>query len=233
MVRRRHRQVRSAVVVFVTLMLAAACSQDGPAAPDQPAAPDGDDCQGDVEEGYRPLFDGTQESLDRWRMAGPGGFELQDDCSAVTVGGMGLLWFPEEFGNYRLRLDWRMTGDDNSGVFVGFPDPGTDPWVAVEQGYEIQIDATDAPDRTTGAVYTFQGADAVARDEALRPPGEWNAYEIAVTGQRITVHLNDVLINEFESTDPARDLTTGHIGLQNHGEEDEVYFRNVRIAPFG
>jgi hypothetical protein len=46
---------------------------------------------------------------------------------------MGLLW---------LKLDWRMAGDDNSGVFVGFPASG-DPNSAVGNGYEIQIDATD------------------------------------------------------------------------------------------
>ena len=50
---------------------------------------------------------------------------------------------------YSLKLDWRMAGDDNSGVFIGFP-PSSDPWSAVNNGYEIQIDATDAPDRTTG-----------------------------------------------------------------------------------
>ena len=48
-----------------------------------------------------------------------------------------------------------MPGDDNSGIFIGFP-PSTDPWSAVNNGYEIQIDATDAADRTTGSVYTLQ-----------------------------------------------------------------------------
>jgi len=185
---------------------------------------------GEVEEGYRALFDGTRESLDAWNMAGPGSFELTQDCTMRTVGGMGLLWFPEQFGDYSLKLDWKMRGDDNSGVFVGFPDPGNDPWIAVNQGYEIQIDATDAHDRTTGAIYTFQGADAEARDRVLREPGQWNSYEIVVEGQNIKVFLNDTLINDFTSTAPARDLSSGFIGLQNHGAVDDVQFRNVRIA---
>ncbi|MEE6274681.1 DUF1080 domain-containing protein, partial [Georgenia sp. MJ206] len=184
---------------------------------------------GEVEEGYTALFDGTQASLDRWNMAGPGSFELQEDCSALTVGGMGLLWYPEEFESYSLKMDWKMAGDDNSGVFVGFPDPGDDPWVAVNQGYEIQIDATDADDRTTGAIYTFQSADLAARDEALNPPGEWNSYEIVVDDPNIRVYLNGVLVNDFVSTDPARDLSSGFIGLQNHGGSDSVSFRDVRI----
>jgi glucose/arabinose dehydrogenase/PKD repeat protein len=181
------------------------------------------------EAGYTALYDGTVASLENWTMSGPGEFVRQDDCTILSTGGMGLLSYSEEFGSYSLKLDWKMAGDDNSGVFVGYPAPGDDPWVAVNQGYEIQIDATDAQDRTTGSVYTFQAADIAARDEALNPPGEWNSYEIRVVGQTIRVYLNGVLINDFTSTDPARDLTQGFVGLQNHGGGDDVWFRNVRI----
>ncbi len=213
----------------VALLLAAACS--GPAAETDSATSTPGRCDPtEPETGYRALFDGTRESLDAWRMAGPGSFELQEDCTLLTVGGMGLLWFPEELGAYHLRLDWRVAGEDNSGVFVGFPEPGEDPWVAVEHGYEIQIDMSDQPDRTTGAVYTFQSADLQARDAALNPPGKWNTYEIVVQAPTISVHLNGVLVTDFESTDPERDLRSGHIGLQNHGDDDAVSFRNVRVA---
>jgi cytochrome c len=142
---------------------------------------------------------------------------------------MGLYLYEQEFGAYSLKLDWKMAGDDNSGIFVGFPDPGNDPWVAVNQGYEIQIDATDAPDRTTGSVYSFQSADIEARDAALNPPGEWNSYEIVVQGQTIKVVLNGTVVNNFVNTDPARDLTQGYIGIQNHGGSDDVSFRNIQI----
>lgn len=185
------------------------------------------DCR--PENGYRPLFDGTQASLDGWRQAGPGSFTLSDDGTLTSTGGMGMLWYAGSgFGSYSLKLDWKMAGDDNSGVFVGFP-PSDDPWSAVNNGYEIQIDATDAPDRTTGAVYGFQSADIRKRDRALNPPGEWNTYEIRVEGERLRVYLNGVKINDFTNTDPARSLTDGHIGIQNHGADDEVSFRNVRI----
>ncbi|MEE6297377.1 TIM barrel protein, partial [Georgenia wangjunii] len=45
----------------------------------------------------------------------------------------------------------------------------------------------------------------------------------------IRVYLNGVLVNDFVSTDPARDLSSGFIGLQNHGGSDSVSFRDVRI----
>ncbi|WP_265522348.1 family 16 glycoside hydrolase [Oerskovia flava] len=186
---------------------------------------------GDVEDGYTALFDGTLASLnDGWRMAGPGGFGRQDDCSIRTEGGMGLLWYTEqEFERYNLKLDWKLVKDDNSGIFVGFPNPGNDPWVAVNQGYEVQIDATDAADRTTGAIYTFQGADPEAVEASLKPVGQWNAYDIRVEGDRIRVYLNDTLVNDFTSTDPARDLSSGFFGIQNHGGGETVSFRNIRI----
>ncbi|MFJ3407576.1 family 16 glycoside hydrolase [Promicromonospora sp. NPDC090134] len=181
------------------------------------------------ERGYTALFDGTLASLDGWNMAGPGSFGRQADCTIRGAGGMGLLWHSTELNEYSLKLDWKLKKDDNGGVFVGFPDPGNDPWIAVNQGYEIQIDATDEPDRTTGAIYTFQGADPEVVERALKPVGSWNSYEIRVEGQTIKVILNGELVNDFVSTDPARDLAQGFIGLQNHGQGEAVSYRDVRV----
>ncbi|WP_405542335.1 ThuA domain-containing protein [Streptomyces phaeochromogenes] len=188
------------------------------------------DCR--PEKGYSPLFDGTAESLADWKQAGPGSFSLSDDGTLTSSGGLGMLWYADRgLGSYSLKLDWKMasaSGDDNSGVFVGFP-ASDDPWSAVNNGYEVQIDASDAPDRTTGAVYSFQSADISKRDRALNPPGEWNTYEIRVEGERLRVYLNGVKINDFTNTDPARSLRDGHVGIQNHGAEDQVSFRDIRI----
>ncbi|MEU6604418.1 ThuA domain-containing protein [Streptomyces shenzhenensis] len=187
------------------------------------------DAQADCrpENGYRPLLDGT--SLDGWRQAGPGSFTLSEDGTLTSTGGMGMLWYADQsFGAYSLKLDWKMAGDDNSGVFVGFP-PSDDPWSAVNNGYEIQIDATDVPEKTTGSVYGFRSADLKKRDRALNPPGEWNTYEIRVEGERLRIWLNGVKINDFTNTDPARSLRDGHVGIQNHGADDQVSFRDIRI----
>jgi glucose/arabinose dehydrogenase/type 1 glutamine amidotransferase len=176
--------------------------------------------------GYRPIFNG--QTLDGWKQAGPGGFDIKDGTLA-SKGGMGLLWYQaKELKSYSLKLDWKMQGDDNSGVFVGFP-ASDDPWSAVNKGYEVQIDATDAPDRTTGSVYTFKAADIKARDAALKPPGEWNSYEIKVQGERLQVFLNGVKINDFTNKDPERSLTDGYVGIQNHGDADHVSFRNIQL----
>jgi hypothetical protein len=142
----------------------------------------------------------------------------------------------EEFqAPYSLKLEWMKPGDDNSGVFVGFPaDPDPSDGdntvnTSITEGEEIQIDSTDDPDSTTGAIYNEQAADAAARDAALKPDGEWNEYEIRVEADRIIVFLNGVKINEWVDDDPNVDLAQGYIGIQNHGVDDDVFFRNIRI----
>ncbi|MEH0984425.1 ThuA domain-containing protein [Micromonospora sp. CPCC 205556] len=184
------------------------------------------DCR--AETGYTALYNGSTTG---WSQAGPGSF-TNTDATLTSVGGLGMLWYSaKEFTNYSLKLDWKLAGDDNSGVFIGFP-PSSDPYSAVNNGYEVQIDATDAADRTTGAVYTFKSADLAARDAALNPPGEWNTYELLVEGERLQIFLNGAKINDFTNTNPARSLA-GHIGIQNHGNGDDVSFRNIRIKELG
>ncbi|MFI7273272.1 ThuA domain-containing protein [Streptomyces sp. NPDC049879] len=187
------------------------------------------DCR--PENGYTALFDGTQASLDAWEQAGPGGFTLADG-TLTSFGGMGLLWYPvTPFSDYSLKVDWMMPGDDNGGVFIGFPDPQGDPWGPVDQGHEIQIDATDAdPSRTTGSVYSFSAPDPAVRDAALNPPGSWNSYEITVRGRDVEVYLNGVQVNAYTST---RDIALGHIGVQNDGDGMDINYRNIRIRQDG
>ena len=52
-----------------------------------------------------------------------------------------------------MELNWKVSKeDDNSGVFVCFPDPNDDAKIPVKRGYEIQIDdAAGNPLHQTGA----------------------------------------------------------------------------------
>jgi type 1 glutamine amidotransferase len=185
------------------------------------------DCR--PETGYTTLYNGSTTG---WSQAGPGGFG-NSNATLTSSGGLGMLWYStKEFGSYSLKLDWMMPGDDNSGVLIGFP-AGSDPNAAMANGYEVQIDATDTADRTTGSVYGVKSADIAARDAALNPPGEWNTFELLVEGERLQVFLNGVKVNDFTNTDPVRSLASGHIGIQNHGTGDDVSFRNIRIKESG
>jgi type 1 glutamine amidotransferase len=168
---------------------------------------------------YHVLFDGTAPRA--WKQAGPGSF-LHEGDALVSEGGMGLFWHPRVLRDFILLLDFQVgRAEDNSGVFVRFPDPGDDPWVAVKQGYEIQLcDAAPAKHRT-GSVYDFQDARAVP----TKPPGEWNHLAIVCEGQRYVVKVNGMTVNEFTGDRGVE----GRIGLQNHDAKSRVRFRNVRV----
>ncbi|MFC4591582.1 ThuA domain-containing protein [Sphaerisporangium corydalis] len=185
------------------------------------------DCR--PESGYTPIFNG---STNGWSQAGPGSFSTTD-ATLTSHDGLGMLWYSaKEYHALSLKLDWKMDGDDNSGVVVGFP-ASSDPWSGLNNGHEVQIDATDTPEHTTGSIYGFKAADTAARDAALNPPGRWNTYELVVEGERLQVYLNGVKINDFTNTDPARSLQQGYVGIQNHGTGDEVSFRNIRVKELG
>lgn len=185
-------------------------------------------------DGYTSMFDGTLASFTDWQLAGPGSFSRTPDCTLQAHGGMGLLWHDIELERYRFRTDFRpATAAANSGVFVGFPEPGNDPWVAVDHGYEIQIDDVGAGSpvgqdiNRTGAIYSFQAPSSFPAVN-----GAWNTLEIEVDDPWIRVWVNDELVNEFEDPDGSgRDLSFGHVGLQNHPSSGGlVQFRNVQYV---
>ena len=170
---------------------------------------------------YHVLFDASG-SREGWKMCGPGAF-LQKDGVLTATGGMGMLWHERPFQNFILMLDWKVQRkNDNAGVFVRFPDPGNDPWVAVNKGYEIQIGDTAQAKHRTGSIYSFKDSTEVPTFEV----GKWNHYEISVVGQRYTILINGKLVNEYVGSRSA----VGHIGLQNHDDKSRVGFRNIRVV---
>jgi hypothetical protein len=203
-----------------------------------------------ADSGFQLLFDGT--SLGKWRMStiknqpgrdDPGRFFIVDGALEAAPGtDLGMLWYTEPApADYVLKLEWlQLRDDDNSGVFVRFPDPdskGYDntAWVASNFGFEVQIDQlarTDGkPVHLTGAIYGF----APPKDPTalpVRPPGDWNVFEIRVQGQTYDVKLNGVAITHFVNTDGARGLPTAagrrsFVGLQTH--TGRVRFRNIQL----
>lgn len=178
------------------------------------------------ESGFIPLLSTSTSS--GWAQCGPGRFTVQDGV-ATGEGGMGLWWYTNRtFANFILRGEWRQAGaNSDSGVFFRFPNPGQDPWVAVRKGHEFEIgDARPAtPMEGTGAFYPFAGPARLP----LRPPGEWNRYELTCIGPNYTLRLNDVVVNTW--TDTEGRPREGHIGIQNYPYPDAVQHRYIRIKP--
>jgi hypothetical protein len=176
------------------------------------------------EEGFTPLF--GSNSKDGWAQCGPGGFTLEKGL-ATGYGGMGLWWHTrKQFTNFVLRGEFvQDQAMADSGVFIRFPDPGNDPWVAVRKGHEIEIgDSTPAQAKDgTGSIYPFHGPVEVP----VKPLGQWNDYEIVCNGHNYSVRLNGKLINTW--TDSTKRSSRGYIGLQNYNDGKTVRHRNLRI----
>ncbi|MEM9080194.1 MAG: DUF1080 domain-containing protein [Verrucomicrobiota bacterium] len=169
------------------------------------------------------LFPDQQQA---WKMAGPGEFQIEDDI-ATASGGMGLWWFSaRQYQCATLSLEFKTTDEeDNSGIFIRFPDPGNDPWVAVKQGYEIQINGSQISNKHTGAIYDLQAPV----ENPINPPGEWNSYQIHTLQNEILVVLNNKLINVFQP-EKGRGDKKGYFGIQNHDPDSPVQFRNITVT---
>jgi hypothetical protein len=189
-----------------------------------------------AEAGFTPVWDGR--TVDGWRQAGPGTFAIVNDgaaegCRLESRGGLGLFWYElAQYDEFVLRLQFKTQDDtDNSGVFVRFPNPQTDPNVAINQGHEIQIREGvegDGENQKTGSIYNLDREDA----RAAKPAGEWNDYEIKFDNGTYTITLNGTVVNTFTPTG-AQVRNPGHIGIQNHGDADRVSFRNIRVQHIG
>ena len=177
----------------------------------------------DNDSNFTSIFDG--KTLDGWKMAGEGRFVIvESDAALKSEGGMGLLWYSENiYKNFILKLEWKVSDeDDNSGVFVRFPNPDDNPNIAVREGYEIQIDDRGGnPIHQTGAIYDFAAPSKVVS----KPPGQWNTMEIQVLSQSYTVIINGQKVTEFTGSR----ITEGYVGLQTHDDKSKVSFRNILI----
>jgi len=215
-----------------------------------------------LEQAFEYIFDGTNASFSKWLQAGGGAFALVNGEMVAQPGGgeIGLCYFSRPLGNFTLRLEFKLSANDNnSGVFVRFRNPrlpvpdrlnpnitylyGNQAWVGVDTGFEVQIDETARPDgadkHRTGAIYniltepngpTFQQYN---RPDPLRV-GVWNEYEIEVIDQTYKVRLNGKLVTTFTNTDSYRGkpstVDPDSGFIGLQCESGRVAFRNIRIS---
>lgn len=189
-----------------------------------------------AEEQWKPLFNG--KNLDGWKHVGPGSFAV-DDGQLKTEGGMGLLYFEKQaFENVVLRIIYKNPGGKNGGVFIRIPEKPTEPWMPVNKGYEVQIDDRGDDYHRTGVLYSL----TKARSKPSKPD-EWNTMEITLAGDRTVIRINDQTVTDYTEGQPVpkkkiwyepergRRPTKGYIGLQNHGKDEVIYFKEVSVRP--
>ena len=190
--------------------------------------------------GWVLLFDGTSaENFRGYRKDGmPSGWKVSNGTITRHAGG-GDIITRDQFDDFELMLDWKISKGGNSGIMFNVTEDKPNPW---ETGPEMQI-LDDAPGmnrkHAAGANYDLHAAP----EGITRPAGQWNQVRLVVDGDHVEYWLNGRLICAFElgseqwnkdvaaskfRTMPAfgkRD--SGHICLQDHG--NEVWFRNIRI----
>lgn len=180
------------------------------------------------EAGFKPLFAG--DSLDGWKVMGkPEGFTIEDGVLR-SEGATGGNWIRYEtpLEDFALRLQWKISKEGNSGVFIRALEEGN-PW---ETGYEVQL--YDAPGREpqygTGSLYGYFAPDP----EPNHDPDVWHDLEIICQGPKIKVIADGekVLDVDQTSSEKSKDKPLkGYIGLQDsHSTEGHyIEFRNVRM----
>lgn len=180
------------------------------------------------EEDFQRVMTG---GLAGWKMIGAGNFIELGGNTIESNGGTGLMWYTQkQFKNFILRAEWQaLDVTDNSGIFIRFPDPGTDLNIPITQGYEVQIDNTghnpdngtlNDPLHKTGAIYKL------APSNAAPAIGQWHTFEIEAKGTTITVRLDGQQVSELKN---ASRSPKGFIGLQNHHINSRVQFKRLRI----
>jgi hypothetical protein len=190
---------------------------------------------------WQQLFNG--KDLTGWKHVGPGNMSVEDGLIR-THGGMGLLYWTEgKISNSEIRVVYKMRDhNDNSGVFIRIPVEPREPWMPVHYGYEVQIDnhpedSKEDEYHVTGTLYSL--TKPLARSG--KPGPEWNTMLITLDGSHTLVVLNDVKVTDYTegqpvppkkfSFEPERGTrpNEGYIGLQNHSENDIVFFKEVAV----
>lgn len=210
------------------------------------------------EEGWELLFDG--ESTEHWRGYGkdsfPHGWVIEDGALKVEgsgageAGGGGDIIYDQEFKDFELSLEWKVSEGGNSGIFYLAEEVEGEPIYTSAPEMQI-LDNEKHPDarlgkdgnRQAGSLYDL----VPAKPQNARPVGEWNEVSIIVYRGTVVHNQNGENVVEYHLwTDDWNEMVEnskfkdwenflnaggddrqGYIGLQDHG--DDVWFRNIKI----
>lgn len=150
-----------------------------------------------------------------------------------------------EYGNFDLRLEWKIAPGGNSGIMFFVKEDSARypyPW---HTGPEMQVlDNAAHPDakiikHRAGDLYDLISVSK----ETVKPAGEWNQVRIVANNGALDFYLNDahvlhttlwdeswqalVASSKFKNMPGFAAFRSGRIALQDHG--DNVWYRNIRI----
>jgi hypothetical protein len=136
-----------------------------------------------------------------------------------------------------VKAEVMTTPGSNSGIYfhTKYQEEG---WPAV--GYEAQVNNTHIGEgdyrelKKTGSLYGIRNTY-----KQLVPDNEWFDYHILVTGSRIRIKINDILVVDYRQAAPADSADKvsypgkGTFALQGHDPHSKVLYRNIRVKIVG
>ena len=168
-----------------------------------------------------PLFNG--KDLTGWA---PKGADVWSFDKGVLTGRSNtkkqgsVLWSEAKFKDFTLELDFRFSGDIDSGVFLRTENDQ----IQIGTSRSLKRDMTGSPYIGTIGKYPVEAHDV----KSLLKEGDWNHFRIAAKGSHYVVELNGKPVLDYTSDTAAKE---GPIGLQVHpGVDMTIEFRNVDLV---
>lgn len=186
------------------------------------------------ESGFESLFNG--KDLTGWKGAAEN-YEVADGAIRCKAGHGGVLHTEKEYGDFVVRLEFRLPPGGNNGLAIRYPGQGDAAYAGM---CELQVLDSEHPKYAKLDPRQYHGSAygmIPAARGFLRPTGEWNYQEVTVEGSKLKVELNGNIILDGDlapvaefmanSPHPGKGLTKGYFGFAGHS--DPVEFRAVRI----
>ncbi len=191
------------------------------------------------------LFNGTD--LNGWSHVLVGDGVKKEDVWSVEDGVLickgqpfGYLFTEDSYQDFTLTFEWRWPeGKEpgNSGVLLRI--------AGEPNGFMPKCVEAQLKNGSAGDIWAFFGAKVEGDEDRMvevkdhedlkdfigvkgmklaeKPVGEWNRYEIKLTGGDLELKINGELVNRASGLD----VLSGPIGLQSEGAE--IHFRNIEL----
>ncbi|MEP7108772.1 MAG: DUF1080 domain-containing protein [Ferruginibacter sp.] len=206
-------------------------------------------------DGWVSLFDGNtttgwhsygkEKAGELWKIADGALYLDTSKKEGFQTSGGGDLVTDAEYGNFDLKLEWKIAPKGNSGIIFYTHEDTVKYKYTFYTGPEMQIvDNNGHPD---GKIMKHKAGDLYdlisSSKESAKPVGEWNEAEIIAKDGKLDLFLNGTNVvsttmwddnwkklvagSKFKEMPDFSTYKKGRIVLQDHG--NMVWFRNIKI----
>ncbi len=160
----------------------------------------------------------------------PANWSVKDGC--IWFNGKGSnLCSVQEYGDFEMLVDWKITKDGDSGIYLR----GT-PQVQIWDTSRTDVGAQVG----SGGLYNNQVHPSKPLKVADNRVGEWNTFRIIMVGEKVSVWLNGELVVDNVTMENYWDrkipiFPKGAIELQAHGTDlafRDIYVREISDKEF-